>query len=402
MMKIVTTAGQLRAGLATVLPVVERWMRTPILSGVLLDGASVTGTDLDVEVRAAFATSEAGGRAVVPARLLSRLLLAFDADEVLTLSRAEGAVAVTLDHARGRVVLPGFEPADWPELPFTPEGAPVTAGEGFAQAIARCLPYVCREETRFYLQNVLIEAGLAVATDGHRLAAEPCGLRGEGALSSVLLPMDAAGRVARLAGPVTVTAGAMRRARFEAGGVRVTAKLCEATYPNWRRVVPSGEPALRMTLDVAATLRALRRASALLGDGPRSVRLVMSSSVVVIEARVSDGTALEEVVAGARVEANGGTGDAVVLEVDGRYFAQLLRNWAGASEVVIEKGDFVVAGQKPNFKGGAAAGAPLVLRGEPDADGLARMALLMPMRLDTPPSDYAMRLLARCGELVAA
>ncbi|MCY1707313.1 hypothetical protein [Pannonibacter sp. SL95] len=43
-----------------------------------------------------------------------------------------------------------------------------------------------------------------------------------------------------------------------------------------------------------------------------------------------------------------------------------------------------------------------MLRGEPDADGLARMALLMPMRLDTPPSDYAMRLLARCGELVAA
>jgi DNA polymerase-3 subunit beta len=122
---------------------------------------------------------------------------------------------------------------------------------------------------RYYLEGVYLETGEgrlhAVATNGHRLhttsVEAPDGARlapGEG----IIVPAKACVEIIRLAGeaaeqPVTVEISRNMIA-VSAGAERITSKLIEGTFPDWRRVLPQ-ETKISAAADVSELLAAIDR-----------------------------------------------------------------------------------------------------------------------------------------------
>lgn len=124
-----------------------------------------------------------------------------------------------------------------------------------ADTIKALLTIAAKKDVRRYLESVCIDVrasdAVAVATDGHKLLALPLTLADD---APALVP----GRyiVARealesvkpvLKRPITVTIDATARtATIDNGSAATTTPLMDATYPDWRKVVPltvSGEVA---------------------------------------------------------------------------------------------------------------------------------------------------------------
>ena len=122
-----------------------------------------------------------------------------------------------------------------------------------ADTIKALLVIAAKKDTRGYLKSVCIDVresdAVAVATDGHKLLALPLTLADD---APALVP----GRyiVARealesvkpvLKRPITVAIDSTARAAtLDNGSAATTAPLMDATYPDWRKVVPltvSGE-----------------------------------------------------------------------------------------------------------------------------------------------------------------
>ena len=106
------------------------------------------------------------------------------------------------------------------------------------------------EETRYYLNGIYFHdvaaGGLlrAVATDGHRLAqaqiARPDGAKG---MPGVIVPRKTVLEVVKLFegvdGAVEVSLSAAK-IRFSAGDLVLTSKLIDGTFPDYERVIPTG------------------------------------------------------------------------------------------------------------------------------------------------------------------
>ena len=135
-----------------------------------------------------------------------------------------------------------------------------------------------------------------VATDSYRLAVRD--LPGTSVLAEgqhVLVPSAALKELARLlsgAEAVTLRLGE-RDVSFEVGDVRVTSRLIEGDFPNYRGLIPSSHPN-RLTVNREALLEALRRVR-LLAREATPVRLVMKPDSVELLAITQDvGKAHEE------------------------------------------------------------------------------------------------------------
>jgi DNA polymerase-3 subunit beta len=120
-------------------------------------------------------------------------------------------------------------------------------------------------------------AGLRlVATDSYRLAMRD--LPGTTLLAEgqhVLVPARALGELGRVlsgAQQVTLRLGA-DQASFEVGAVRVTTRLIEGEFPNYRQLVPSGYPN-RLTVGKEPLLDAVRRVK-LLAREATPIRLAL-------------------------------------------------------------------------------------------------------------------------------
>ena len=141
------------------------------------------------------------------------------------------------------------------------------------------------DDARAVLTGVLISAeddGLRmVATDSYRLAVRD--LPQTRLLASgqkVLVPSRALNELQRLLGgadELSVRLGA-RDAVFESGGTRLTTRLIEGEYPNYRNLLPSSHPNV-LTVDRDALLEALRRVKILAQDAT-PVRLALGGETL--------------------------------------------------------------------------------------------------------------------------
>ncbi|MCE7028452.1 DNA polymerase III subunit beta [Jiella avicenniae] len=259
-MKLVTTANDLRAALATVKPAVTKWATIPILQTVLFDGAKVAATDLDMTIETKVAASEARGRACISFRPLAALCRHLPADEVITIE-AKGTTA-TIRFSSGIYNLPSLPADDFSTMAGPEAEAKPLDGEAFAKALRFVAPFIYGEDIRYYLRGVCLSAdrdenfGL-FATDGHRLAFHP--LEYPADWQGMIVPHYAVAALLKMP-PVKTAAMRGAKARFDCGSVTLTTKLIDGTFPDWRRVVPAIEPgAPAISLDVAETSAALRR-----------------------------------------------------------------------------------------------------------------------------------------------
>ncbi|WP_420452045.1 DNA polymerase III subunit beta [Ilumatobacter sp.] len=278
----------------------------PVLSGVRLqvdgDTLTVTGTDLELTIRL---TVEVGGdrdgAAVVPARLVGDIVKALPAGAVEVELDQGDSGEVSISAGRSQFSVRPMSLEDYPAQ-TEPAGEAVTlSGETMSDALRQVVRAASTDDARAVLTGVLLaseEDGVRmVATDSYRLAVRDLpesSVLGSG--QKVLIPGRALSELQRLMGDeeeLSVRFGE-RDATFSAGGTRLTTRLIEGEFPNYRNLLPSSYPNL-LTVGKAAMIEAIRRVKILAQDST-PVRLTLGGDTVQLTAITQDvGNATEEI-----------------------------------------------------------------------------------------------------------
>ncbi|MEA2932379.1 MAG: polymerase subunit beta [Actinomycetota bacterium] len=275
----------------------------PALSGVRLevvgDTLKLAGSDLDLTVQVeAKVNGIADGVCVIPARLAADIVRAVEPSAVLVV--AEGSEAV-ISAGRSQFTVRLLPAEEFLRLPEPAAEAVTLDAATFSAALTQVVRAASRDDARPILTGVLLAAeagGLRlVATDSYRLALRDLpgtSLLAEG--KQVLVPARALGELTRVLGAapdVTLRLGA-DHATFEAGAVRLTTRLIEGEFPNYRQLIPSAYPN-RLSVGKEPMIDAVRRVK-LLAREATPVRLALRADGVQLTAITQDvGQAREDV-----------------------------------------------------------------------------------------------------------
>ncbi len=274
----------------------------PVLSGVRLqltdDQLSVTGTDLDLTIHLTVpvAGSRDGG-VVLPARLASDIVRSLPSGTV-DIDADDDNVHVSCGRSQFTVRPLSYE--DYPKLAAPTTSAVALPAAEFGDALRQVVRAASTDDARPILTGVLLTAeddGLRmVATDSYRLAVRDLpGQQGLAAGHKVLVPGRALGELQRLVGSggeVVMRLGD-RDATFEVDHTRLTTRLIEGEFPNYRQLIPNDHPNT-LTVEREALLEAIRRVKILAREST-PVRLAMGGETLRLSAITQDvGNASEE------------------------------------------------------------------------------------------------------------
>ncbi|MEX0627800.1 MAG: DNA polymerase III subunit beta, partial [Cucumibacter sp.] len=298
-MKVTLERNHLLKSLGHVHRVVERRNTYPILSNVLIaasgDRLELRATDLDLEVTEfAPALVEGAGSTTVPAYTFYEIVRKLaDGAEVRLETDGEGN-QLAIVSGRSRFSLACLSPDGFPDLKSGEfSHSFVVKAAGLRELIERTQFAISSEETRYYLNGIFIhtvapakgKAKLrAVATDGHRLArAETEAPKGAAGMPAVIVPRKTVGEVLKLLedGEAEVKVDLSdTKIRFEVGGVVLLSKLIEGTFPDYERVIPSGNDK-KLAVDTGSFKQAVDRVSTIASErGGRAVKLSMNSGLL--------------------------------------------------------------------------------------------------------------------------
>lgn len=275
----------------------------PVLSGVRLelkgDALTITGSDLELTIQLDVTVGgEDDGGTVLPARLASDIVRSLAPGKVEIATSGDD---VTISSGRSQFGVRPLSIDDYPRLTTTSSSAVTLPAAEVGEALRQVVRAASTDEARPILTGVLLAAeseGLRmVATDSYRLAVRDLpGASVLGADQKVLIPGRALSELQRLLGAdgeLAVRLGE-RDATFEVGGVRLTTRLIEGEFPNYRQLIPSSYPNV-LTVGREALLEAVRRVKILARDAT-PVRLQMLSDSVRLTAITQDvGNAVEEI-----------------------------------------------------------------------------------------------------------
>ncbi len=302
--------------LSHVQSVVERRNTIPILANVLLeasgDGAiKVTATDLDLQVvESQQAVSvDAPGAITVSAHLLFDIARKLPDGSQVSLEAADGRM--TMKAGRSRFKLPTLPRDDFPIIAEgdLPTGFALPA-KTLAELIDRTRFAISTEETRYYLNGIFFHVAdeegpvlKAAATDGHRLARftlpRPDGAEG---MPDVIVPRKAIGELRKLLeesldGDVQIdlSASKVRFTLSGEGGTVLTSKLIDGTFPDYSRVIPTGNDKL-LKIDPKSFYAGVDRVATIATEKTRAVKMTVENDKVTLSVTSPDnGTAAEEV-----------------------------------------------------------------------------------------------------------
>jgi DNA polymerase-3 subunit beta len=266
-----------------------------VLSGVRIDlhgdELRVTGTDLELTIQVAVTVSgDSDGATVLPARLAADIVRSLEAGAVTVEADQDDA---RISAGRSQFAVRPLSLDDFPRLPDAAADAVTLPSPTFGEALRQVARAASGDESRPILTGVLLAAendGLRlVATDSYRLAVRD--LPGTSVLRTdqkVLVPSRALNELARLlpsSGEVTLRLGE-RDATFEVGGARLSTRLIEGEFPNYRQLIPQQYPN-RLTVGREPLLDAVRRVKLLARDST-PIRLSMSPDALDLTATTQD------------------------------------------------------------------------------------------------------------------
>lgn len=301
-MEYICTQDNLALGLSQVVPVTGRNSQLPVLHNVLCEVREgvlhLTGTDLEIGVHA-IVGGKAGksGSCVVPARQLFEYVQQLPGDHPIEIRQKNKKVEVTTAgfYASFRIA----ESEDFPLLPAIPEeGGVKLSATALCQRISEVMFAAARDESRPEIHSVFVvgEAGelRLAATDSFRLAESILLLPGSGERFSFLLPLSCAQEVVRLFAAQELVELLPRDALIllRGEGVEVSSRLIDATYPDYRQIIPQ-EATARITLSREAFIRALKTLLVFLPRDSRRLRLTVHLSKQILQLRVEGGEAGE-------------------------------------------------------------------------------------------------------------
>lgn len=337
----------------------------PVLTGLRLelvgDRLTVTGTDLDLTITTSIEVGgESDGGVVLPARLVSDIVRSMNSGKVELSAEGDD---VTISNGRSQFTVRPLSLDDYPKI-----AAPVTSSvtlpsAQFGEALRQVVRAASGDEARPILTGVLMMSeadGLRmVATDSYRLAVgDLAGQQVLAANQKVIIPGRALNELQRLVGSgpeVTMRLGD-RDATFEVGSTRLSTRLIEGDFPNYKQLIPPSHPN-SLTVEREPLLEAIRRAKILAVTRESTpVRLQMGGDVLRITAINQDlGNATEELDAEF-------TGTELTMAFNPEYLA------AGVEACV---GDHVVLSSVDSLR-------PAIIRGKGNEGYLY---LLMPVRV---------------------
>ncbi|MFY9287604.1 MAG: DNA polymerase III subunit beta [Alphaproteobacteria bacterium] len=310
-MKFTLERAALLKSLGHVQSVVERRNTIPILANVLIrasgEEVSFAATDMEIEINETV-PGKVGkpGAVTAPAHTLYEIVRKLPEGAQVELSAAN-ANQLTLSSGRSHFKLGCLPVEDFPKMP---EGDLkhkfALSSEDLRTLIDRTRFAMSTEETRYYLNGIYlhtaktknVEVLRAVATDGHRLARvempAPSGAKG---IPGIILPRKTVGEVRKLIeespGDIEI-ALSEAKVRFTFDGVVITSKLIDGTFPDYERVIPSGNDK-SMEVDARVFANAADRVATISSEKSRAVKLSLTPGHLVLSANSPEaGSATEE------------------------------------------------------------------------------------------------------------
>lgn len=372
-MRLAIERAALLRSLGHVQSVVERRSTVPILGNVKLEAADgelrTLATDLDLSLSSRQpATIDTPGATSVAAHLLYDIVRKLPEGSEVLLEQPAGANDLSVRAGRSVFALATLPAAEFPQ---TDEEALSITFELAAPELRRLIDKtrfaMSTEETRYYLNGVHLHAtrggaaaGLrAVATDGHRLARVEIPLpEGARQMPAIILPRKTAGEIRRLIeeldGPVGISLSA-NRIQFVVDGNVLISRLIDGTFPDYERVIPSGNEKTAL-VDRRSFAESIDRVATIATDKARAVKLAFKPGSVHLSAVSAESGRAED-----EIDCEF-TGEPIEIGFNARYVLDITAQIDGPA-VRIEM---------------ANPAAPTLLRDPEDASTLY---VLMPMRV---------------------
>jgi DNA polymerase-3 subunit beta len=313
LMKSIIDRASLLRPLGHVQSVVERRNTIPILANVLIKAAngriSLTATDMDMDiVESVDCNVTQEGSVTVPAHTLYDIVRKLPDGSDVSLESDSETGRLLVKAGRSNFTLPILPPDEFPTM--SGEELPCNFMLSAADArviIDRTRFAISSEETRYYLNGIYIHATesnnvqvlRAVATDGHRLARVEVPLPdGASQMPSVIVPRKAVVEIRKLIedteGEIAVSLSETKLC-FASGDTILTTKLIDGTFPDYERVIPSGNDKI-MQVNCNDLAEVVDRVATISTEKSRSVKLQMSEGILVLSASSPEsGTAREEI-----------------------------------------------------------------------------------------------------------
>ncbi len=370
-MKATIERATLLKSLGHVQSVVERRNTIPILSNVLIEANAdgsirLMATDLDLQINESVeAQVETPGATTVSAHTLFDIARKLPEGSQVSLAAADGKMAVNAGRARFNLQT---LPRD--DFPVIAEGELPTKFELPAATLKEIIDKtrfaISTEETRYYLNGIFWHVTddaqpvlKAAATDGHRLArvtvARPDGAAG---MPDIIIPRKCIGELRKLLdeidGSVEVSLSASK-IRFGLGTAVLTSKLIDGTFPDYNRVIPTGNDKI-LRIDPKSFMEGVDRVSTIASEKTRAVKMALETDKITLSVTSPEnGTAAEEVSGDYK-------SDGFEIGFNARYLMDILAQVEGDT-VEVHLAD---------------AAAPTLIR---ENDKASALYVLMPMRV---------------------
>ncbi len=304
-MKISTNRDHLLPPLLQVGNVVEKRQTLPILSNVLIrvenGGITFRATDLEVELETRIKTdSEQNMEFTLPARKFIDICRALPESVDITISIAGNKALIW--SGRGRYTLGMLPAADYPSIQPATVTETLRLEEGELKNLLEQTQFaMAQQDVRYYLNGLLLEAMpgriRTVATDGHRLALSEISYKGELATEiQIIIPRKAVLELNRLlvhSDNEIVLESSNSHVQIHLGSTSFTSKLIDGRYPDYNRVLPTGDTH-EMVADKEQLRHALTRAAILANDKYRGITFMAGRNTLKLKAHNPEQDEAEE------------------------------------------------------------------------------------------------------------
>ena len=291
--------------------VVERRNTIPILANVLIeasgDHASFRATDLDIEVvDRVTAMVERAGASTVSAVTLHEIVRKLPDGALVTLMDDGVSGRLAVEAGRSTFSLTTLPKEDFPVMATSEYTSNFTASAMVLRRLFDKSKFaISTEETRYYLNGVYMHVAegdggqklRCVATDGHRLARIDADLPTDaGDMPGVIVPRKTVGEMRKLLddddAQIAVSVSETK-VRFATPNVTLTSKVIDGTFPDYTRVIPSGNTR-KLEVDAAEFAKAVDRVATVSSERSRAVKLALDEDRLILSVNAPDSGAAEE------------------------------------------------------------------------------------------------------------
>ncbi|MGR3502088.1 DNA polymerase III subunit beta [Pseudaestuariivita sp.] len=312
-MKVSIERATLLGAVSQAQSVVERRNTIPILANVLIEAAENTvqfrATDLDIEVvDQTAAMVERAGATTVSAVTLHEIVRKLPDGALVTLTEEPGSGRLTVEAGRSNFQLATLPKEDFPVMASSEYAANFSAKSDVLRRLFDKSKFaISTEETRYYLNGVYMHVATTedgpklrcVATDGHRLARIDAALpSGADTMPGVIVPRKTVGELRKLLDgddkPIAVSVSETK-VRFATEEITLTSKVIDGTFPDYSRVIPTGNTR-ELEVEASEFAKAVDRVATVSSERSRAVKMTLDDDRLILSVNAPDsGAAHEEI-----------------------------------------------------------------------------------------------------------